>query len=417
MRTLLVIACLTACASAAGAQVTSGTSSAGLFYEASGTGDAVVLVHAFSVDRRMWAPQIALLERRFRVVRYDLRGHGKSDGPGSPYAPHDDLRSVLDALGIGKATLIGLSAGSTLAIDFAIAYPDRVARLVLASPGLNGHVPSSPLTWTQPVFQAAGAGDAEGAARLWAGTPIMAIRADLSAAPAVRDLVMSNVRVWTYKANPARPLTPPAVGRLAEVKCPTLVILGERDLPHIKEIADLLAKGIPGATLATIPGAGHMVNLDARQAFDQAIDAFLTNREPGQARRDFSGEWVLNRAASTLSPGADAVQSGEVRIDHREPTFRYKASLVSTTNRTEYEYELQTDGRETAGPQPGPPTVSSLRWEGDTLVFIGRVKVPKGETTITFRYDLLDDGRRLRGAEQIRGGGREQDNVWIFDRR
>ena len=89
----------------------------------------------------MWAPQIALLEGRFRVVRYDLRGHGKSDGPSAPYAPHDDLRSVLDTLGINRATLIGLSAGSTIAIDFAIAYPDRVARLVLASPGLSGHLP------------------------------------------------------------------------------------------------------------------------------------------------------------------------------------------------------------------------------------------------------------------------------------
>ena len=96
------------------------------FYEVSGAGEPVVLIHAFSVDRRMWAPQIASLEKRFRVVRYDQRGHGKSDGPSAPYAQHEDLRSVLDALGIDKATLIGLSAGATTATDFAIAYPNRV---------------------------------------------------------------------------------------------------------------------------------------------------------------------------------------------------------------------------------------------------------------------------------------------------
>ena len=146
----------------AAAQVTTGTSSAGIFYEVSGAGEPVVLIHAFSVDRRMWAPQIALLEKRFRVVRYDQRGHGKSDGPSAPYAQHEDLRSVLDALGIDKATLIGLSAGATTATDFAIAYPNRVVRVVLASPGLSGYVPSAPLTWTQPVFKAAGAGDAKG---------------------------------------------------------------------------------------------------------------------------------------------------------------------------------------------------------------------------------------------------------------
>src|SRR5439155_1074430 len=162
-----------------------------LFYEVSGTGEAVVLIHAFSVDRRMWDPQVAALENRFRVIRYDLRGHGKSASPSAPYANHDDLRSVLDALGVNRATLIGLSAGAEVATDFALAYPDRVARLIVASPGLSGYVPP-PLTWTQPVFQAAGAGDAEGAAKLWADTPIMALKNDLSAASTVRDLVMAN---------------------------------------------------------------------------------------------------------------------------------------------------------------------------------------------------------------------------------
>ena len=177
-----------------------------------------------------------------------------------------------------KATLIGLSAGATIATDSAIAYPDRVSRIVLASPGLSGHVPSPPLTWTQPVFKAVGSGDAEGAARLWAETPIMALRNDLTAAATVKDLVMSNVRLWTYKTNPAQQLTPPAIGRLSDVKCPTLVILGEQDLPHIKEIAGLLVKGIAGARLVTIPLAGHMVNLDARDAFNQAVDKFLAGR-------------------------------------------------------------------------------------------------------------------------------------------
>ena len=274
-RSVLVLLALPALLSA---QVRTGTTPSGLFYEVSGAGEPVVLIHAFSVDRRMWAPQIAVLEKRFQVVRYDLRGHGNSQGPVGPYAPHEDLRSVLDALGIGKATLIGLSAGSTLAIDFAIAYPSRVARLILSSPGLNGHVPSQPLTWTQPVFKAAGSGDAVGAARLWADTPIMALRNDLSAAPVVRELVMSNVGLWKFRTNPAQPLSPPAIGRLAEVKAPTLVILGEQDLPHIKDIAGLLVKGIAGARLATIAGAGHITNIDARDAFNQAVELFLAGK-------------------------------------------------------------------------------------------------------------------------------------------
>ena len=272
LKTLLLLVLVPAVGAA---QIATGTSSAGLFYEASGAGEAVVLVHAFSLDRRMWAQQVAMLEGRFRVVRYDLRGHGKSEAPSAPYATHEDLRSVLDAVGVRRATLIGLSAGAEVATDFAITYPDRVARIILASPGLSGYVPPTPLTWTQPVFQAAGAGDSERAAKLWADTPIMALRNDLTAASTVRDLVMSNVRLWSYRTNPVQRLTPPAINRLSEIKCPALVIIGEEDLPHIKDAARVLVGGISGAKLVTIPRAGHLVNLDAREAFNQAVESFM----------------------------------------------------------------------------------------------------------------------------------------------
>ena len=262
------------------AQIATGTSAAGLAYEASGSGEAVVLIHAFSVDRRMWAPQIAALESRFRVIRYDLRGHGKSEGPSAPYAPYEDLRSVMDALGVNRATLIGLSAGAEVATDFSLAYPDRVARLILASPGLSGFVPSTPLTWVQPVFQAAAAGDPERAAKLWADTPIMALRNDLTAAATVTDLVMSNARLWSYKTNPVQRLTPPAIKRLSEIKCPALVIIGEQDLSHIKEIASLLVGGIADARLVTVPRAGHLVNLDAPETFSQVVESFLAAGRP-----------------------------------------------------------------------------------------------------------------------------------------
>jgi hypothetical protein len=132
---------------------------------------------------------------------------------------------------------------------------------------------------------------------------------------------------------------------------------------------------------------------------------------------DFSGEWVLNRQASTLSPGADAVQSGVVRIEHREPSFRYKAAFVSEGGPLQYEYELLSDGREIVSTQQGITTVSSLRWEGDALVVTWRIQRPDGEMKISFRHELLDAGRRLRATEQLRGSGREQDNVWMFERR
>jgi hypothetical protein len=136
-----------------------------------------------------------------------------------------------------------------------------------------------------------------------------------------------------------------------------------------------------------------------------------------QQKPDFSGEWTLNRKDSTLSPGAAAVHSGVVRIEHRDPTFRYKASFVSASGPIQYEYELQSDGRDVGAVQNGVTTLSNLRWEGESLVARFRVQRPNGETRISFRHELIDGGSRLRAVEQLRGAGQEQDNVWIFDRR
>lgn len=136
-----------------------------------------------------------------------------------------------------------------------------------------------------------------------------------------------------------------------------------------------------------------------------------------QDKPDFSGEWILNRQASTLSKGADAMQSGVWRIEHREPTFRHKAAFVSASGSREYEYELLTDGREVVSEHQGGRTISSLRWEGNSLVITWRTQRSNAEMTVSFKYELIDDGRRLRAVEQLRGTDHDQDNVWIFDRR
>jgi pimeloyl-ACP methyl ester carboxylesterase len=258
------------------AQAVTGTTSRGLYYEVTGAGQPVVFIHAFSVDRRMWEPQIAAFADRFRLVRYDLRGHGRSVAPTEPYTGYDDLRNLLDELRIEKATLVGLSAGSELAISFAIAHPERVAGLVLAAPGLGGYQ-TPPLPWARPVFEAAAAGEPERAARLWADTPIMALRGNLAATSTVTSLVMNNSRLWTFKRT-EQPLSPPAAGRLSEITCPALIIVGDEDLPHIRDIAGALQRGIAGARLVTVPRAGHIVNLDATEAFNDAVAAFLAVR-------------------------------------------------------------------------------------------------------------------------------------------
>jgi 3-oxoadipate enol-lactonase len=224
----------------------------------------------------MWDPQVAEFEEQYRVVRYDLRGHGRSAAPDTPYTGYGDLLALLDDLEIVKATIIGLSAGAELAVDFAIAYPQRVRRLVLASPGLGGYrIP--PLPWAQPVFEAAGAGEPMRAAQLWAETPIMTLRTTLEGAGKVRGLVQENWKLWTYRRTEQR-LDPPAIDRLAEIACPVLVVVGEEDLPHIIEVAELIAAGAQDVERVTIPGAGHLVNLDTPDRFNDIVAEFLRGR-------------------------------------------------------------------------------------------------------------------------------------------
>jgi hypothetical protein len=136
-----------------------------------------------------------------------------------------------------------------------------------------------------------------------------------------------------------------------------------------------------------------------------------------RAKPDLSGEWVLNRQASSLSPGADAVQSGTMQIDHREPTFHCKAVFVAKDGPLQSEYTLQSDGREVVTTQPEVSIVSRLSWDGDALVAAWRITRPDGEMNIRFRYELVDAGRGLRASEQLRAPARSQDNVWIFERR
>lgn len=131
-------------------------------------------------------------------------------------------------------------------------------------------------------------------------------------------------------------------------------------------------------------------------------------------KSDFSGEYVLDRRASTPGSGAAAVQSAVVRIEHREPVLRCWAKFVAEGKTVfEYSFELLTDGPEVA---LGENDVSRLYREGDALVSEHRTGTPDPVLTISWRYELIDSRRRLRAVEQVRGSGRDQDNVWEFER-
>ena len=257
-----------------------GTTANGLYYESSGDGEPVVLMHGFSLDRRMWNEQVALLEPGFRVIRYDLRGHGLSSEPLEPYAHHEDLLGLFEELELDTAVLVGLSLGAEVAIDFALAYPDRVARLMLASPGLSGYQPRDSFDWMGQVIAALQAGDPQGATRAWVQTPIMRIEHDPAADSLMREIVLSNWDVWTGDPSFRQKLDPPALSRLSELSVPTMVLVGDADLIDTRAVADTLAICIRGAEKVTVPRVGHLLNLAAPEAFNEAIIRFLRAPTP-----------------------------------------------------------------------------------------------------------------------------------------
>jgi hypothetical protein len=128
---------------------------------------------------------------------------------------------------------------------------------------------------------------------------------------------------------------------------------------------------------------------------------------------DFSGEYVLDRAASALSAGAGGIATGLMRIEHQEPRFRCSARFTSTDDAIEFTFERLTDGREVP---VSAHEVSRCYWVQDALVTEDRMGTGDVAVVMTWRYELTDGGRRLRATERIRGGGRDQDNVWEFER-
>ena len=128
---------------------------------------------------------------------------------------------------------------------------------------------------------------------------------------------------------------------------------------------------------------------------------------------DFSGEWVLNRQASTLSAAAAGIDSGVLRIDHRDPLCGFRMNMSASGQAIEHAWEISSDGKEVAG----GGFVARLSWDADTLVFQTCEQSPDAPWSMFWRYELLEESRCLRAVEQIRGAGRDQDNIWMFDRR
>ncbi|MDP9067420.1 MAG: alpha/beta hydrolase [Actinomycetota bacterium] len=262
-----------------------------VFWESAGEGAAVVLIHAGVADLRMWDDLFGKLSLDFHCIRYDLRGFGRSSFPPGPFSHVDDLEALLDAAGVDSATLAGASFGGGVAVDFTLAHPHRVSRLVLVAAALRGH------EWSEEVRRfgreeeaALDAGDVDAAVELnlkmWVDGP----RREPTAVPArtrasigemQRNAFEKQIAAYeqTHPPTEVDDVQPPAATRLADIRVPTLVVVGEDDVSDFLEIADRASREIAHARKVVIPGTAHMLTLEKPDEFANHVLRFLKEPE------------------------------------------------------------------------------------------------------------------------------------------
>ncbi|MGO9452449.1 MAG: alpha/beta fold hydrolase [Candidatus Binataceae bacterium] len=255
-----------------------------IYFESAGAGPALVFVHAGVSNSRMWDPQFEVFAAKYRVVRYDHRGFGKSLMADDPYTLRGDLLNVLRHLGIAKATIVGCSMGGATAVDFALENPEMVAGLVLVGSGLSGLNDPKELSeearqhWVA-FLSMIQKRDVDGAramdAKYWIDGP----RRDATGIdPVYREratmLHRENFSLERF-AHQEQPLTPAAIGRLGEISARTLVVIGDNDSQDLIKLASKLAGEIAGARLITIENAAHLPSLEHPELFNRILAEFL----------------------------------------------------------------------------------------------------------------------------------------------
>lgn len=251
--------------------------------EGGGPGLPLALLHAGVADSRMWHSTVAAFAHERRVLRHDRRGFGETlvYEPCS-YAQVDDLLAVLDAAGTNRALLVGCSQGGRIALDTALAHPDRVAALALVAPAVSGAPePQAVSPSIQALFEAYEAADAAGdldalnafEARVWLDGPLA--EAGRIGGEARRLFLEMNGRALRAGDSGQAIDAPSAWDRLEQVAVPTLVLWGTLDFPHLAERCEQLVARIPGAQGSAIEGSAHLPSLDAPEALDVRLRSFL----------------------------------------------------------------------------------------------------------------------------------------------
>jgi 3-oxoadipate enol-lactonase len=245
-----------------------------IFYEMAGKGDVLIFIHDGLVHREIWDEQFSHFSQKYRVIRYDRRGNGKSSEAKGAFSNVKDLLSLFTQLKVDKASLIAMSSGGRLAIDFTLQYPDKVSSLVLVGAVVGG------FPYTQHFYNRGGhlPSDLKTSEerRLYYAVddPYEIYRANKAATEKVVLLVKNNPRKG-HGSPSDRPPGKPHYQRLDEIKIPALILVGEFDIPDVHAHAGAIQAGIVNSKRDIIPKAGHLIPIEQPELFNAAVEKFL----------------------------------------------------------------------------------------------------------------------------------------------
>jgi 3-oxoadipate enol-lactonase len=246
-----------------------------LWVETEGTGPAVLFLHGGLGDSRLWAPVAELLAERFRTIRYDYRHFGRSDSPGGEFATLDDLFAVLDAVEVDSAALVGLSMGGAIALDAALARPERVWAVAHVAGAVTGYPLDLASDEEYAEYEdAIERGDLDAAMafdfRMWA---------PLGTDELLRELWLATPDARGLPEGATPKPRPPAHERLHELSLPTLVVVATQDPQGLRDHGSTVARTVPGARLVELE-SDHYLTLREPERIAELLDEFLTLNAP-----------------------------------------------------------------------------------------------------------------------------------------
>lgn len=235
---------------------------------------ALVLLHGWTLDHRMWAPQVAVFADNYLVLAPDRRGFGASTAPPDLAREAEDVIALLDRFERKDAIIVGMSQAGRVALDFALRFGARLRGLVLQGAPASGVTPGPAANEIIPIVEYAAlarAGRLDEMKRLWREHPLMHTRTPAARAAAEHILAAYAGRDLAA-ASYLRDAAPQDIARIA---VPALVIAGAHDTPWRRRASDALARTLPNAERAEIAEAGHLCNLDQPEAFNRALSDFF----------------------------------------------------------------------------------------------------------------------------------------------